>query len=192
MVKKEKIKYPGSLEAGIKPGTRRFTVLKILTIFLLALLLGSTVYLEKLKNTHDQAAQKVRASYFNLSQNLSRIKITREKRADFFKGRFLLDFPSRFAFQAAGLVKHLAEITPPQVALVQLDIQPAGSSLRFTLAGSINAGNEPEARAQFLPFYTRIETLDNLVRLDHTFNQGSFTRTTKGFTFTITGDMELK
>jgi len=192
MVKREKINQPGSLEGDVKQRTRRFTVLKILTVFLLLLLLAATIYLEKLKSTHFQVAQKVKTGYLNLSRNLSRIKITREKRSDFFKGRFLLDFPSRFAFQAAGLVWHLDQITPPQIRLLQVDIQPAGSNLRFILAGSINTGHEPEARAQFLAFYNRLETLDNLVHLDYTFNQGPFTLIPRSFPFTITGEMELK
>ncbi len=171
--------------SGKERRPKRFLGIKIFAGFLAAVLIGVTIYVEGVKKTYGKEVDKVKDNYLRLSQNISLIENLKEKRANFFKNHFLLDFPLKYSFAAANFARRLSLIASPGLRLLDLDIQPKGQTFTFLLKARVRVkgGEKTDMQPKFLVFFQELESFADMVHVSYT---------AEGFDFTIEGEVELE
>ncbi|MCP4152800.1 MAG: hypothetical protein GY757_34020 [bacterium] len=191
---------------------RRLVGLAISVAIIATILIGSTLWFEKVKNSYQQDINGIKKTFLSLSKNAAQINSTKHQRANFYKKRFFADIPIRFSYGAANFIRRISLLVTPEVELGKLKVKPRAQDFTFTLTGSIKAPDNISAQAQFLRFYKQLKNMDEMEQI--TFStikveagkvNRSAMQTTAGLetkednknedvalNFTINGDIELE
>lgn len=151
----------------------RFVALKIVSCIAALLLIALTIRIEGIKRAHKQDVEKAGALHRAQGERLAFIEAVKKRRADFFKSRFVLDFPAKYAFAAADFTRRLSLVVSPDMRLKEVQIQPSGHNFSFSLHCYLAAPD----RETFRRFYRRLEGFEDLVHLDFSEEQGHYTVT---------------
>jgi hypothetical protein len=151
---------------------RRLAGLGISAAVIGAVLIGSAIWLGKVKGSYTQDIEGTRKTYDSLSENAGVIDTTRRQRADYFRKRSFADSPPRYSYGTSDFIRRLSLIAAQGIKLVELQIQPlsGGQDFSFTLNGSITADDNINARVKFLRFYQELKTFEDVMQI--TFSTG--------------------
>ncbi len=176
---------------------RRWVGLGIAAAVIGALLIGSTIWLEKVKGSYTQDIEDTHKTYASLNNNARVIENTKQQRADYFRKRLFADFPLRYSYGTSDFIRRLSLIAAQGIEGVELQILPlpGGQDFSFTLNGSITADDNINARAKFLRFYQQLKTFEDMMQITYsdTHEKGASTasRQPVKLFFKINGQVEL-
>lgn len=158
-----------SLSARKERPPRRWGGLGISAAVIGALLMGSTIWLEKVKGSYTQAIEDTHKTYASLSNNARVIENTKQQRADYFRKRLFADFPPGYSYGTSDFIRRLSLIAAQGIELTELQIQPlsGGQDFSFTLNGIITAHDNSSARLKLLRFYRELETFENMMQITY-------------------------
>lgn len=146
---------------------RRLVGLGISAAVIGAILIGSTIWLEKVKGSYTQDIEGTRKTYNSLSKNARAIDTTKRQRADYFRKRFFADFPFRYSYGTSDFIRRVSLIAAEGIQLVELQILPlsGGQDFSFALNGSIAAEDNIDAQAKFLRFYQELKAFEDMAQI---------------------------
>lgn len=147
---------------------RRLLGLSISAIVVGAILIGSTIWFERVRASYKKDIRDLQKTFLSLSNNAAAIENTKRLRIDYFKKRFFTEIPVRYSYGAANFVRRLSLIVTENISLVNLDIKPRGQDFAFVLNGSITADDNIGAQAAFLRFYQQLKEFEDM--MDITFS----------------------
>ena len=161
---------------GNESPRKRFLGLKVLTFLVIMALTAATFYVEKVKRDQQKEMQPIKELYHSLTQRAALMAETKNRRADFFRTRFFLDFPKQYAHKAADLIRRISLITPASMAILSIEVKPTDQQILFSYLCR-DKGNT------FAAFFERLEAFDDVMKV-------TFTRDEDGL-YKITGEAEL-
>lgn len=142
---------------------RRLLGLSISAIVVGSILIGSTIWFERVRASYKKDIRDLQKTYLSLSKNAATIENTKHLRIDYFKKRFFAEIPVRYSYGAADFVRRLSQIVTEKVSLTNLDIDPRGQDFSFVLNGSIIADDNIGAQAEFLRFYQQLKEFEDMI-----------------------------
>ncbi|HLP46529.1 MAG TPA: hypothetical protein VK469_11300 [Candidatus Kapabacteria bacterium] len=144
---------------------RRMVGLKIFTIVIAVIMAGSTTWFEMEKYSHRKVRNQIQNTYRSLSQNATAMEDTKHQRVEYFKNRFLADFPSRYSYGAADFMRRLNLIDARGIVLDKLEISPHGQDLAFNLIIGVNAPGS-SAQGIFSRYYQALKDFEGMVEIN--------------------------
>jgi len=161
---------------GTKSRRKRYPGIKILFILVIAGMIAATIYMEKNRRAQMEESAPVRELHRSLVQRAAAMAETKNRRADFFKTRFFLDFPKLYAFGASDLIREISRAVPVGMRVLSIHITPGDQHLSFTYS----ICGDTAALAEFT---RKLEDFDAIMNLSSA-PQGNNT-------YKITGEAEL-
>lgn len=145
---------------------RRMVGIWIFGIVVAILLTGATAWLEIIKRSYRLDIEGTQKTFQSLSQNAAAMEETKRRRVEYFKNRFIADFPARYAYGAADFMRRLSLVNARGIEPVKLEINPHGQDLAFNLHVAVTADNNDRAREIFSRFYQALNDLDGMVEIN--------------------------
>jgi len=173
-----------------KPPGRKPIGLLITGGIILIILIASTIYFENIRGPYKKEVEKIKETYLSVSKNADIIKTTKKQRVDFFKRRFYIDFPLKYAYSTANFTRKLSLITPKEIELLDMEIKPANQSFTFLLNGRVRALSDISAQLRFREFYRTLERFEDVLQITSSTDKKNAGQIR--FYFTINGEAELQ
>ena len=95
------------------------------------------------------------------------IEATKARRIGYYRSRLFRDYAPKYSFAAADFIRRLGLLAVPELHLQELQIVPAGSTCRFTLNGSLRAGDNVAVQSLFLQFFQGVKTLPSVAQISY-------------------------
>ena len=130
------------------------------------ILIGSTIHFQNIKGSYEKDIRDLSQTYLSMNKNAGIMEETRQKRADFYKRRYYIDYPLKYSYTAANFVRRLTLIPTEGIDLTEIEINPASQSLTFLLHGKIKADNTIVAQSKFLDFYRELKQFEDIIRIE--------------------------
>ena len=167
----------GNTNSGdAEPRKKRYPGVKILFVLVIAGLITATIYMENNRRAQQEESAPVRELHRSLVQRAAAMVETKNRRADFFKTRFFLDFPKLYAFGASDLIREISLAVPAGMRVLSIHITPGDQHVSFTYRIGANAATLAE-------FTRELERFDAIMEVSSS-PQGDNT-------YKITGEAEL-
>ncbi|MCU0285435.1 MAG: hypothetical protein MUF15_03445 [Acidobacteria bacterium] len=157
-------------------------------ILVAVILAASTIRIEIEKISHKKEFKRLEKEYLSLYQNADTGEEIKRRRAEYFKNRFLSNFPSRYAYGAADFMRRLSLIDSKNIVLEKLEITPRGQDFAFNLIIAIDADTS-QAQGIFSRYYRELQNFDDLVEINFSHIDA---RTGKRKNFKIAGTIEIE
>ncbi|MCX6583568.1 MAG: hypothetical protein NT166_25625 [Candidatus Aminicenantes bacterium] len=171
----------------------RYVGLWIFAVIIAIILTGSTFWLEKVKSSYKQDFERTQKTYLSHSRNATAMEETKQRRVEYYRNRFVADYPSRYSYGAADFMRRLSLIDAHGVELVKLEIIPHGQDLAFKLNVGVIAGNDTRAKGIFSRFYDALKNFEDMIEIKFsTIYGGSAPRGKVKLFFKIEGAIELE
>jgi len=154
----------------------------------LALLLGLSIYLEKVKGTHQLKYNDEREAYQKIRQREEQIDMVKEERVAFYKKIFFIDLPQSSSYRASDFIRSLSILVPKHIFLNRCVIQSKFSTMEFKLKGFLYGLSGQQSLAKFKNFIQSLQVLDNVDSLDY---YQTYESARSRLLFIIEGEIEL-
>lgn len=176
------------MKKKIKPSGRRRVGLAVTGGIVAIILIGFTIHFESIKSSYKKEIENTKKTYLSVSKEAEIIEKTKQQRVDFFKRRFYIDFPLKYAYSTANFFRKLSLISTQGIEFTEMETNPANQTYTFLLKGRIKARDKNTAQSRFREFYRKLEKFEEVLQI--TPATGSENTGPGGFYFTVNGEVE--
>ncbi|MCK4766419.1 MAG: hypothetical protein KAW12_29760 [Candidatus Aminicenantes bacterium] len=168
----------------------RYVGLKIFSGIVSVALIAATIHIQGVKNVHKKELVKISLQFQDLNEQVSQIENTKKKRSDFFKNKFLIDYPPRYSFAVSDFTRRLSLTAPGGMKFDSMEIRPGPRNFTFSLSGRVKPAESGKMNRLFFEFYRELESFDNLMHVVP--SKKEVDAAGRGLFFSIDGEVEVE
>lgn len=167
------------------------TALKIIIGLVAAILVAITVYTLAIRNKYRSEIRKVSKEYNLIQNKVTSVKEVKSQRLEFFTQHMFLNHPGLTAYTATNFLRKLSLITPGNMTLLELSLEPFEQSIGFILKGTVNGSSQIKIRQILNRFYQRLTSQDEVIEISSSPPKPA-EKNPDCFEFSVKGELEVE
>lgn len=183
----EKIDAVNSRLIEKEPRPKKFWGLRIAAAVVIAGLIALTIYIQGVRGFHKEQLDAAKSKYNDVYHKVTLVENAKKQRIDFFRNRFLIDFPLKYSFSSADFIRRLSLVVAAGIKLSHIELKPMGQNVGFSIDGSASAAGNMNPETTFLRFFQDIENFEDAILVS--FKKNTTITPGREQYFTITGEI---